>query len=304
MPLLSPQQVELLGCGETANFRASGICDAVRRDFTDQPFHAVDCRNPKEIDDAFRVTRTQKTGGYTLDVAIADGAEIFGNDEIVERAMGIVHSDYGSKTINLLYPDHVIRQLELSDGEHNALVVRLKFDSDGIAEDIPEVCPGRVRVVTWRMGQFAAEFVRKNPDSSYVRLFSSLIGGENPEGFAPLSAGGDIPNSTFSFKLVTESMIQTNLALASFCTQEDIPIPFRNFDEDVFDREAKAQYYHVPVGHNGIPGRGRVDSYTTGTSPLRRLADTIVHFQLGHAISGAEIPYDASEIEVLAGSLN
>jgi len=99
-----------------------------------------------------------------------------------------------------------------------------------------------------------------------------------------------------SRQMVTDAMLMAGVAVARFCQENDIAIPYATQPEpaEIHDPKSLAEMYAyrrhfkascssmLPGAHFGLG----LDLYTRATSPLRRYADLIVHQQLRKYISG------------------
>ena len=122
------------------------------------------------------------------------------------------------------------------------------------------------------------------------------------------------PRSAPSRSLVQEYMVLYNSLLAAYCSDNDLPAPFRSqIVPDVSDIEAQ-----VPEGSlrwylmarrlspatvsakAAAHGSLGVDAYTQATSPLRRYPDLVVQRQISHHLRTGETLYDESSVTSIA----
>lgn len=130
--------------------------------------------------------------------------------------------------------------------------------------------------------------------------------------------------------VVRELMILANRAVAGWCLERDIPVPYRNHvahaaapsREDLLrdidgvggtddarmaslcERTqmllGRATYGAELRGHFGLA----LPAYLHFTSPIRRYADVVVHRQVVAALRGEPPPYDRAAVESIAAGLN
>ena len=122
------------------------------------------------------------------------------------------------------------------------------------------------------------------------------------------------PRSAPSRSLVQEYMVLCNSLLAKYCSNNDLPAPFRSqIVPDVSDirtqvHDGPLRWYMMarrlspatistkPAAHGGLG----VDVYTQATSPLRRYPDLVVQRQISHHLRSGERLYDVDAITSVA----
>ena len=125
----------------------------------------------------------------------------------------------------------------------------------------------------------------------------------------------DILPDSMSRKLVAEMMILTGQVAARFGSEEGVPLPFRHQPQpDLPSEEDLLQLAPGPVRASAIrrcmprsevgttPFRHAslgLDSYCQVTSPIRRYSDLLAHFQIKAHLRGEELPFTASELNLL-----
>ncbi|MXX53853.1 MAG: RNB domain-containing ribonuclease [Dehalococcoidia bacterium] len=123
-----------------------------------------------------------------------------------------------------------------------------------------------------------------------------------------------IPRDAPSRSLVQEYMVLCNSLLAQYCSEAELPAPFRSQDTpDVSDIEAQFPPGHLrsylmlrrlkpaivatkPGAHGGLGLR----AYTQATSPLRRYPDLMVQRQMSHHLRTGETLYDNESVTSIA----
>ena len=261
--------------------------------------YSSDGSNPKEIDDAVFVEPLRSSAAeFLVGVCVADTSKLYANGDVRKQAMNNVHAEYWE------LPDHEmgydpmigeehIRSIELTEGYlHNALVV-----SFVIGEKVP---PTDVRI------EFNKIEVTKNHT---YKTFSGMTGtGKSAERFGAASnlilrhiayeQGGDssgrnksgeegIPmNVSYQSwsrgaRLNEAFMVAANHLVGRVLRDEGRPAIYRV--HDLSDPRYKeyvetncARYTMEPGPHQGLG----VDPYCRVTSPLRRLEDFVMNYQL------------------------
>lgn len=123
-----------------------------------------------------------------------------------------------------------------------------------------------------------------------------------------------IPRNAPARNLVQEYMVLCNSLLAQYCSEAELPAPFRSQDTpDVSDIEAQ-----FPPGHlrsylmlrrlkpaivatkAGAHGGLGLRAYTQATSPLRRYPDLMVQRQISHHLRAGETLYDNESVTSIA----
>ncbi len=314
--LIAPQQP---GAPPDTNvFAPTGLNDQARVNLIEQgPFLAIDPRNPHEIDDAIRVRR-HKSGGFLVEVAIADGAQIDPNSQLLQTALknrNNRYSENGEVTRSIL-PPSVVWTLELAEGIQRALVITKAFSRDGEPLDGVGLVPALVELQTTDYASFIRKYFERpiiDRDTPPIIALDRLIRNPGQRKQRELrSLGGELKNKAYGERVVATYMIVANMAVASLMNEErSIPFIYRDFNADEEDLErgacrpmpVRAVYTTEPLGHSGIV-RGETPLYTHVTSPLRRAADLIDHMQLGHKLAGKEAPFNSSDLASFAASLS
>jgi len=135
---------------------------------------------------------------------------------------------------------------------------------------------------------------------------------------------------TIGHIIVQELMILTNMELARFCLEKEIPVPFRNhtartsapprqrmmdlLEQGIsgpvqeFERAQgsfmmvmnKAAYGLALEGHYGL----NLPAYLHGTSPIRRFADLITQRQIIGYLNGGSLAYTNDEVHEMCEHIN
>lgn len=135
---------------------------------------------------------------------------------------------------------------------------------------------------------------------------------------------------TIGYIIIQELMVLTNVVMAAYMAENQIPTLFRNHEPlnadpgrqalmeeiraltnaPILDLESlqkrgnglfkRAEYGALNVGHYGLNEK----AYVHFTSPIRRYADLVVHQQLRAHLKGKKLPYTQEEIAATAIHLN
>jgi hypothetical protein len=234
MALLNTEQLNALALN-MGLFQPSGQNDEHRIDLSGgAPFVSIDTCSPYEIDDAIRV-KIRRNGGFILQVAIADGAQIPYPSKIATEALDTKASTYVNKRCLVsMLPELAIRQMELipAHNPQRALVVESRFDSYGQAEDDVTVFPGTINVEAYRYSEFASRYLRYNggpkaPIARFVETFRSTR--DDLQYDLPVAHGGSKTNVQYGSEVTQDCMVLTNLGFTSYCRKQNIPALHRRF---------------------------------------------------------------------------
>jgi exoribonuclease R len=300
---LTREQLE--GFASIGVFKPNGLNDDRRDDLTlEAPFLAVDDLSAFEIDDAIRV-RQYCHGGFTVEVAIADGSQLADSPDIVSDAITARWSEYGlssEQTVPML-PLPVIRQLELRGREPvRALVVRRDYTDQARVAGPITIKPAFISVENITPQQlttnFSGRYQRRGeqPVVRFARIWGEQLRRNNSR---VLEREGSYKCGAH---VVEAYMALANSAFPHWAKAQAIPIPFRSFDptQPTWDQArgehvAYGHYTHNPEPHHMFRHLGSL--YMHMTSPLRRAPDLVTHIQVGSFLAGRELPYDQGDIQ-------
>ena len=315
------------------------VLDPDRTDLTNLNVFSIDDRDTKDRDDALSVEildgpdgiRSYRVGIHITDVGalVSRGSAL---DVEADRRMSSLYLP--EQTISMLPPQISTDMGSINPGEERATISLIaELREDGETED------WKVARSVIRSGHALsyAEADRIIEDSSHT-LHSELFAlhklseklRSRREGNGALNfdrdelsvkVGSDgnisvavIPRNAPSRNLVQEYMVLCNSLLARYCSEAELPAPFRSQAlPDVSDIEAQvspgplrtylmmrrlkpAVVATKPGAHGGLG----VEAYTQATSPLRRYPDLMVQRQISHHLRTGETLYDNESVTSIA----
>lgn len=280
-------------------FAPSGINDHERQDLSDgDPFLVVDDMYAAEADDGIR-TKARR-GGYLVEIAIADGAQLSQHPEIVAEAMRRKSSVYHPRYETPMLPIAAIKQLELrSSRRRRATVIRQSFDADGDPNSDIAVTPAYIQPKCITPAQLARKLHGADPDLLPLKRFADTQIGRNgtrqpaeidglPVGAAAHKAGSIV---------LQAYMVLGNRSMGSWVTERGIPHIRRVWDG------TQLAHYQVNSGiHIGV-NTEEASLYAPFSSPLRRAVDLLLHLQVGKYLAGKHLPYDSDDLQQYVATL-
>lgn len=301
MAILNREQLDAL-TERLELFSPSGLNDAKRHDLTEgAPFVAIDTRSPNEIDDAIRV-RLKRGGGFIVQVAIADGAQIPARSRMTLDALRTGESVYrGKRCVTSMLPLSAIRQLELSPNRNpqRALVVETQYDSDAAQTGI-DAYPATVNVEAYRQAEFASRYLRREglraPIAQFVETFRSTR--EDLEFEPPEALGGAMKNAVFGSRLVQDYMVLANHAFTQYSHDLGVPLLHRQYPdiESTWGNGTGLQDTSIRLLNGYV---GPEVPYARATSPLHEAPSLANHILFGAHVAGV----DHSELTQLASEM-
>lgn len=283
----------------------------VRQDLTHLEALAIDDEGSSDPDDALSIE------GDRIWVHVADVAALAAPDSTIDREARM-------RGANLYLPERILSMLpraltaELGLGLREcspALSIGFRLNEDGVPEAI-EVVPTwlRVRRVSY---DDAAQRINEEPLRSLYQLAKRYRERRNSANAACIElpeVSVRVVDGTVRVRplprlpsrdLVTDAMLMAGEAVARYCLERQLPIPFATQPpperlETPSDLAAMFAYRKLfkptrlslaPEPHNGLG----IPCYTRATSPLRRYSDLLVHQQLRAHLRG-ETPLDEAAI--------
>lgn len=299
-------------------FRPSGINDSQRVDLSREsiPFTAVDSSHAFEIDDAVRVLKLRRGGGFMVQAAIADGSQLSESPTLIGQAIDEGENQYTSTRVKKsILPTTVVRELELRHEINRALVISQTFDSDGDSNGDVEIFPAIVTTVQANLHDFARDCLSataRRTEDSPITHFHTVHG--DATGRRGRRIGKDSTSYEmimFSQSVVSRLMVLSNLAITAWAEERGLPILYRKYEKSAEAEEAidsppaRASYSAIPLSHDGFTSSdGQSVHYTHGTSPLRRAADLVNHLQIGRLLADADNLYSFADLKKISGRIN
>ena len=295
--------------------------EAGRTDLTHLELFSIDDADTLDIDDALSIERLED-GALRLGVHIAAPASAIGFGGALEhearcRATSIYLPEQRIPMIPAILSENALSLMPMQ--RRNALSFMITFDADfniTHQEILPSVVCSHHRLSyeavenmletgedalsdEIRLIQEIAEFSaanRRSHGAVDIDIPEYKIGLDQASGLYKLYP---IDTSMMSRQLVSECMILANALAAEFCDAHDIPAVYRiqpppanmprqeTLDELPNDliRAYAVRRCMMPAAASLTPGLHAglgLDKYLQATSPLRRYADLLCHYQLEH----------------------
>ena len=290
----------------------------------------VDCSAPREIDDGVFVEALPTAQEvYRVGVCVADTSKVYGNGHIFKQAITNVEAHYwdlphGERGYDPMLDTEIIRKLEFTEGEvRNALVISFLVGKKLPPSDLA-ISFGKVEVVenmsyrkfatkckagerekqVGRAATLIIQHLKYNSggdddrttagDYELVNIYNRLINGPSREAWIRGS------------KLNEAFMVAANHLVGKALADEGRPAIYRVHNPDSerhqeFLSTNKAMYSWTPGRHTGL----NLEPYCRVTSPLRRLEDFMMSYQLKQRYLGySSTLHDAQNIAKATKRLN
>ncbi|GBF17514.1 ribonuclease R [Rhodococcus sp. Br-6] len=316
------------------------------------PLLMVDAAGARDRDDAISVTALPDGAGWSCEIHIAGVADVVapGSDADVQAFLRGETRYLPSRTIPMLGPTTEAAATLTADADRASLQITATIRADGRLTDLGvrrgQLAAGRCVAVdhtevpailddpthplhlTLSAADAATQALLAARRSSGALAFYDLTSGwAIDEDGAIVSISSD--QRTRGYVIVQELMIATNEAVALWCTEQALPILFRNHranpvagsvddlvhelvataaDPVLFDKLRGrvlstlrvATYEPTVHAHHGL----RLAAYTHITSPLRRLADLVNQRIILAHLDGASAPYTPTQLAAIGTDLN
>ena len=286
------------------DFTVPELPEEPRLDLTHLDTYAIDDEGNQDPDDAISLD------GNRLWVHVADVAALVAPDTDMDReARSRGSNQYlPERTVNML-PEAVTQRLGLGLREISpALSIGFLCAESGELSDI------QIRTTLVRVQRLSYETVNQRMEEAPYREFETLIRRFRARRHANDAARIELPEVSVRVRdgevvicplprlrsraMVTDAMLMAGEAVARFCREQAIPIPYATQptpDKIEQPKDMAAMYAYrrrfkpsrlvlAPEPHFGLG----LDLYTRATSPLRRYSDLLVHQQLRAWLAGGE----------------
>lgn len=315
-----------------------------RVDLTHLKVYAIDVDEADELDDALSATRLQD-GRIKVWIHVADPTSLVQAGSIIEKeALRRGTSVFLPTATYPMFPEKLAMEgMSLKQGKTcNAVTVSAILSSDGsIAEysvensiirptymltyetasellhlnleeeaELQILSEGAALRSKWRRGQGAI-------DTATMEARVKVVNPQDPEPSIRLYVENQADPA---MRLVSEMMILCGEVIATYGSQNYIPLPYRgqpqsNIDESAFAHlpegpvrtfaitkimRAAEMDFGKPIWHGmlGLPG------YVQFTSPIRRYVDLLAHYQVKAFLRGESPPFTTGQLEGIASMVN
>ena len=292
------------------------------KDLTYLKTYTIDDTSTIEIDDAISLEKI--SNNYKLWVHIASPASYINYDSFIDKyARKQISSLYLASSTIYMFPIELITDIfNLSNNDkRTSLSIGVILNDDGSIFSY-EIVQSYVKS-TYRLSYSEAdELIYYSPkEEEDLSIISKLLENRNRfrksigakeilESQGKVIVKNQIPNikvidQTLSRCLISEAMILYGDLISQFTQKNDIPIPYRvqercgyynkdnNINTDnivlfnflIKKRFGKTYYSSKPMKHYSLG----LNSYSHATSPIRRYADLLVHYQINRYLNNKNI---------------
>lgn len=291
---------------------------ALRRDFED-PVYCIDDADAKEIDDGISFHEIDSEVAQ-LGIHIADPTSFFDHLSVLPILRKRPTAVYIGNQVARMWPEAIAQSCGLIEGKSPpAISVMCEINWRTGEMGVMRIAAHRLKNVK-QMSPDQVKPLLDDPQSVFHKLAvlaNALARSRQENGAFNLRIGEEPPLNTLSCKrLVAEIMILANRLMGSYCYDHRIPTVYRcqalqfwsteereRFHADVKEKGGVAYFCWREALQRSIPSilpaphaALGVSSYTRFTSPLRRLEDTLLHFQLGFHLLNTKLPFKRREV--------
>ena len=297
--------------------------------------YTIDDLNTLEIDDAVSIEKISNQ--YKLWIHIASSTSYIEYDsEINKKAKKLMSTIYLSKNTIYMLPEILINKIfSLNDKDkRESLSLGVILNEDGSVASY-EIVQSLIKV-NYRLSYTEAdELIDYAPiEEEDLSIISTILQNrkhwrknhgakEILESYGKIIVEDNTPtvklvDPTFSRQLISEAMILYGDIISNFTKKNKIPIPYRVQNQSnkinnkikdsenivlnnfLYKRDMGKTYYSInPMIHSSLGLR----SYTHATSPIRRYADMLVHYQLNRYFNNRDL-LSSEEVEKTIYSIN
>ncbi|XP_048127425.1 ribonuclease II, chloroplastic/mitochondrial isoform X2 [Rhodamnia argentea] len=335
---------EIISAAESLLSQSVDLDESDRKDLTDLKVYAIDVDEADELDDALSATRLPD-GRIKVWIHVADPARFVRPGSVVDReAMKRGTSIFLPTATYPMFPEKLAMEaLSLKQGELcNAVTVSVVLHSDGSIAEFT-VDNSVIKPTYMLTYESASELIHLNleeeielkilSEAAVLRLrwrrqqgaidtatLETRIKVPDPEEPEPKIKLYVEDQAEPAMRLVSEMMILCGEVIASYGSQNNIPLPYRGQPQSNIDVSA---FSHIPEGpvrssalvkimraaefdfgkpiRHGVLG---IPGYVQFTSPIRRYMDLLAHYQLKAFLRGESLPFSAGQLEGIASSVN
>ncbi|KAK7259975.1 hypothetical protein RIF29_25630 [Crotalaria pallida] len=318
--------------------------EIIRKDLTDLKVYAIDVDEADELDDALSATKLQD-GRIKVWIHVADPTRYVEPGSILDReAMRRGTSVFLPTATYPMFPENLaMGGMSLRQGEIcNAVTVSVVLHNDGSIAEC-SVVNSVIKPTYMLTYESASELLHLNlEEEGELRILSEAaklrlnwrrlqgavdtatletrIKVSNPESPEPLINLYVENQADPAMRLVTEMMILCGEAMATFGSQNDIPLPYRGQPQSDIN---VSEFAHLPEGpvrsfalvklmraaeidfrkpaRHGVLG---IPGYVQFTSPIRRYLDLLAHYQVKAFLRGEPPPFSSGKLEGIAAVVN
>ena len=306
----------------TNNYKKSNNYDTVIKDLTHLKTYSIDDIGTLEIDDAISIESVSRN--YKLWIHIASPASYVKYDGLIDKnARRLISTLYLSTTTIYMFPEVLINEIfSLSDKEkRKALSLGVIFNEDGSVCS-SEIVQSLIKPNYQLSYNDADELIDYSPkEEEDLGIISRILekrkswrktfgAREILESNGRIKVIDNIPSikvtdPTLSRLLISEAMILYGDLISDFTRRNNIPVPYRvqECSNDVSSERLSTQdnnilnnfllkksmgrsyYSSKPLRHNSLG----LKCYLHATSPIRRYADLLVHYQLNRFLNNKDL---------------
>lgn len=265
----------------------------------------ADCSSPREIDDGIFVEPlpTDKES-YRVGVCVVDTSRLYGNSDVLRQALRNTEAKYwalpnGQRGYEPMIDPDAIRDIEFRAGRiRNALIVSFIVGNDQPLSDV-DVSFGKIEVVKnlnyknfGKQCRYNDRYEKFGRASAYIMKHLQFASGGDDRHRPDVSA---VPNAAYERLIhvpaqevwsrgarINESyMVAAGHVVGLLMAAENRPAIYRVHDPDneeylEFMPANIARFSRVPGPHSAL----NLEPYCRVTSPLRRLEDFMMNYQL------------------------
>ena len=316
--------------------KQSNNINSLVKDLTHLKTYTIDDTQTIEIDDA--ISLEEISGQYKLWIHIASPTSYIEYQSAIDKkARKLISTVYLSTNTFYMLPEVLISNVfSLRDKEkRESISLGVIFNDDGSVSS-SEIVQSLIKV-NYRLNYIEADELidyapKEDEDLSIISTIlqnrkywrKNLGAMEILESYGKIILEENIPSlkiiePTLSRQLISEAMILYGDIISDFTKSNKIPVPYRvqetsdkvskviNQDSDnnvlynfLLKKTMGKTYYSIkPMGHFSLGLR----SYIHATSPIRRYADLLVHYQLNRYLNN-KVLISKNEVEQIIHQIN